>query len=190
MKKKYKDFWKDSKWGKKEYVSKPITKKIVNDIEKELGYKLPLSYIKLMKIQNGGIPKNTCYPTTIATSWAEDHIAITGIFGIGRKKDLSLCGDNGSKFWSEEWGYPKIGVYICDCPSAGHDMIALDYSECEKKEEPKVVHVDQEYDYKITFLAENFETFIKNLKSEEYFENHTIDDLEDDIESEWFSSDF
>ena len=38
------------------------------------------------------IPVNTCFPTDVPTSWAKDHVAITGIFGIGRKKSYSLCG--------------------------------------------------------------------------------------------------
>lgn len=189
MKEIHQNFWENSEWGE-EYVSKPMTKELVLEVERKLGYKLPLSYIELMKIQNGGIPKNTCYPTTETTSWAEDHIAITGIFGIGKEKDSSLLGSCGSKFWSEEWGYPKIGVYICDCPSAGHDMVALDYSNCGKQGEPRVVHIDQEHDYKITFLAENFETFIKNLRNEEYFDNDAEENVEDDLESEWFSDDF
>ena len=70
----------------------------------------------------------------------------------------------------DEWGYPEIGVYICDCPSAGHDMIALDYRKCGKNGEPEVVHVDQESDYKITFLAVNFEQFIMSLKHDEAYE--------------------
>ena len=53
-------------------------------------------------------------------------MAITGIFGIGREKSCSLCGELGSQFMIDEWEYPAIGVAICDCPSAGHDMIFLE----------------------------------------------------------------
>jgi hypothetical protein len=49
-------------------------------------------------------------------------------------------------------------------------MILLDYSKCGKDDEPEVVHVDQENDYKKTFLAKDFETFIKGLKNEEEFD--------------------
>lgn len=158
-----KNFWDDDEYALKEYVSKPLTDQLIASVEKELGYKLPASYIELMKMHNGGIPVNTCFPTKKPTSWAKDHIAITGIFGIGREKSNSLGGSLGSQFMIDEWGYPDIGVYICDCPSAGHDMVMLDYSKCGKDGEPQVVHIDQEANYKITFLAKDFETFIKGL---------------------------
>jgi hypothetical protein len=67
-------------------------------------------------------------------------------------------------------GYPSDGIYICDCPSAGHDMILLDYSACGKNGEPEVVHVDQENNFKKTFLAKDFETFIRGLRQEEELE--------------------
>lgn len=160
------DFWEDNDYAKEEYVEHYPTDELITSIEKDLGYKLPASYIELMKLQNGGIPKNTCFPTNENTSWAEDHIAITGIMGIGREKPNSLCGEYGSKFWIEDWGYPDTGIYICDCPSSGHDMVMLDYSNCGKQGEPEVVHIDQEYDYKKTWLAKDFETFISGLKNE------------------------
>jgi hypothetical protein len=71
----------------------------------------------------------------------------------------------------EEWGYPPIGIYFADCPSAGHDMICLDYRECGIEGEPQVVHVDQEFDYKITFVAPNFESFVRGLENKDAFED-------------------
>lgn len=163
------DFWDDCEYALENYVSEMVTEELVEDIQRELGYKLPESYIYLMKKHNGGMPKNTCCPCDEATSWAEDHVAIEGILGIGRKKIYSLCGELGSQFMIDEWEYPPIGVAICDCPSAGHDMIFLDYRECGPEGEPRVVHIDQENDYKITVLANNFEEFIQTLCSEERF---------------------
>jgi SUKH superfamily protein len=63
--------------------------------------------------------------------------------------------------------YPDIGIYFADCPSAGHDMIALDYRE---PGEPRVVHVDQEVDYRITKLAPDFATFVSGLVDDSAFD--------------------
>ena len=164
------NFWDDSSWALKEYVSPAPSDALISDIEAELSYKLPSSYIALMKVHNGGIPFNTNYPTSEATSWAKDHIAITGLFGIGRDKDCSLCGDLGQTLWVQDWGYPDYGVYFADCPRAGHDMILLDYRKCGKNGEPEVVHVDQEDNFKITLLAKDFETFIRGLVHSDVYE--------------------
>src|SRR3954447_21641456 len=112
-------FWELSEYATKEYVGAPLTDEVVAAVERELGYKLPASYVELMKFQNGGIPRRTNHRTKEPTSWAKDHIAITGIYSIGSEKPSSLYGEVGSKFWVEEWGYPAIGVYFADCPSAG-----------------------------------------------------------------------
>jgi hypothetical protein len=164
------DFWEVSEYASENYVSEILTDELAASIEQELGYKLPLSYVELMKNQNGGIPKNCSFPTEERTSWAEDHIAVTGILGIGREKTYSLCGEASSQFMIDEWGYPDIGIYFADCPSAGHDMICLDYRKSGKTGEPQVVHVDQESDYKITFLALNFEEFVKGLVDDSVFD--------------------
>ena len=163
-------FWEDSDYARKHYVGSIPSQNEIKDIENELGYTLPQSYIELMLRQNGGIPVNNCFPTHERTSWAEDHVAITGIMGIGREKTYSLCGELGSKFMMEEWGYPDIGIYFCDCPSAGHDMICLDYRNCGKTGEPQVVHVDQEAKYKTTFLAMSFMEFVTGLVHESQFD--------------------
>lgn len=171
----FSDFWNDSEYSFKEYIEEEPTDELIKSVEDELGYKLPVSYIELMKMHNGGIPKKDCYPTTQRTSWAENHIAITGIMGIGRNKTYSLCGSLGSQFMIDEWSYPNTGVFICDCPSAGHDMIMLDYSNCSKEGEPEVVHIDQESGYKKTFLAKDFETFIRGLVSSDTYDTSEQD---------------
>ena len=176
------NFWDDNWYALKEYVSDPPSDELIASVEEELGYKLPAVYIWLMKQHNGGIPVNTCYPCNEPTCWAEDHVAITGIFGIGREKIYSLCGELGSQFMIDEWEYPAIGVAICDCPSAGHDMIFLDYRACGPQGEPAVVHVDQENDYKITHLADSFEEFIRGLEHESLYDPD--DDAEDFDEHE------
>jgi hypothetical protein len=174
------NFWDDSDYALEDYVEAPFTAEGLVAIEQELGYKLPAAYVALMRTHNGGIPVNTRFPTSEATSWADDHVAITGILGIGRTKANSLCGEFGSPFMIAEWGYPAIGVYVCDCPSAGHDMVLLDYSACGPQGEPTVAHVDQEADYAITYLAPDFETFIRGLVNEEEYDT-SAEDLEQDL---------
>lgn len=158
------NFWKDSKSYQ---PNETFSIEDVQAIEEKLGYKIPDSYIQLMSIKNGGHPKRKYHRTSESTSWAQDHIAITSLYSVGPRKTDSLWE---SQFWIEEWDYPNIGIYFADCPSAGHDMICLDYRECGPTGEPKVVHVDQESDYKITFVADSFEAFIMGLEDEEAFE--------------------
>jgi hypothetical protein len=170
-------FWQESKHARERYIEPKPTAKLIASIERELDVRLPASYVELMKSQNGGLPNNTCFPTKKRTSWAHDHVAITGFLSIGRTKTYSLCGELGSQFMKDEWGYPDIGICICNCPSAGHDMIMLDYRACRrgKADEPGVVHVDQECDYRITFLAKYFETFVRGLVNESVYDTSAED---------------
>lgn len=43
------NFWEDSAYALEEYVSKPPSDELIASVEQELGYKLPSSYIWLMK---------------------------------------------------------------------------------------------------------------------------------------------
>ncbi|EDY19191.1 conserved hypothetical protein [Chthoniobacter flavus Ellin428] len=162
-------FWKPSDYALKEYVGAPITDEAVAAVERALGYKLPASYVEFMGYQNGGIPFRTNHRTNERTTWAADHIAISGLYSVGGEKACSLLGEFGSQFWIEEWGYPPIGIYFADCPSAGHDMVCLDYRACGPAGEPQIVHVDQEWDYHIVRVAENFESFIRGLEDDSAF---------------------
>lgn len=138
----------------------PLTDEVLRSVEAELGRRLPAAYVDIARQHNGGWLARNTHPAPRRTTWAEDHVGVDSLAAIGRSQAFSLCGPGGSAFWVEEWGYPDIGVYVASCPSAGHDMIALDY---RGPGEPVVVHVDQEWDYRITVLAPDFETFLRGL---------------------------
>lgn len=163
----FENFWDNNEYAQENYISETLTDELLKEVQAELPYKIPSSYIEFMQCQNGGIPVNTCYPTNTPNGWADDHIAIDMISGISKNELNSLAGEYGSQYMIEDIDYPDIGIYFAGSP-CGHAMIALDYSECGKDGEPCVVYVEQDDDNKI-FLAKDFETFIKGLKHEDEF---------------------
>lgn len=151
-------FWNDVDYAFESYIGKPVTDKDIKAAEAELGYTLPAAYIELLKNHNGGVVKKNCFIND-----DDDCVYVTGIYGIDRDKKYSLLGEMGNEFWISKVKYPPIGVVVADTISGGHDMIFLDYRDCGPSGEPKVVRVDQEGDYSITLLVDNFSDFIKNL---------------------------
>ncbi|MEG0875284.1 MAG: SMI1/KNR4 family protein [Clostridiales bacterium] len=160
------DFWDDCDESEESYISDYPDDAIIAKVQGKLGYKLPESYIEFMKIHNGGLVKRNCFPIDYIPTIGTDFVDFYGFLGIGSAKICSLLGDVGSAFWIDHWHYPNIGIAICDTPSAGHDLIFLDYSKVGAEGEPEVVHICEENDFKVTFLAKDFETFIKSLKYE------------------------
>ncbi|HEY4431188.1 MAG TPA: SMI1/KNR4 family protein [Paenibacillus sp.] len=152
------NFWDDSEYAFEEYISKSPTDALIASVEEELVFKLPKYYVEMMKLHNGGIPHNNRYPIP----GTEEFITISGILGIGRDKNKSLCGASGSRTVIENGRYPEVGVVICDCPSE-NEVVMLDYREFGNDGEPEVIHVDRDNKYKITRLADNFESFIAGL---------------------------
>jgi len=73
--------------------------------------------------------RSTCPPgSQPEPPWADDHVGVISLAAIGCTADFSLCGELGSAFLAGGMGLiPTSAVYLADCPSAGHDMIALDY---------------------------------------------------------------
>lgn len=151
-------FWKDTDYAFESYIGRDVTDEDIKNAEAELGYILPTAYIELLKNHNGGVVNKNCFIND-----DDDCVYITGIYGIDRDKKYSLLGEMGNEFWISKVKYPSIGIVVADTISGGHDMIFLDYRECGPTGEPKVVRVDQEGDYSITLLADNFGDFIKNL---------------------------
>ncbi|MCI0640159.1 MAG: SMI1/KNR4 family protein [Gemmataceae bacterium] len=151
------DFWHDVV---DEYTGPPLTDDMVRVAEKIIGRKLPESYLRLLRIRNGGYPRRDCFPTSQPNSWAEDHIQIQTVFGVGF--DLGIDGPRGFKL--RDRGCPDLGIVIADTPSGGHDFILLDYRACGPHGEPKVAHVETEGGVSApVVIAPDFETFARGL---------------------------
>ncbi|PSO19476.1 hypothetical protein C7G42_14555 [Bradyrhizobium sp. MOS003] len=95
----FEGFWDDCAYSLENYVKPPPSDESIASIEREMGgYRLPAAYIDLARRHNGGMVKRNCYPMTQRTGWAEDHIAIEGLYAIGRTSVYSLAGRRGAKF--------------------------------------------------------------------------------------------
>ena len=154
------DFWEESEYSAKKYVCEPPTDELIAEIEQELGYKLPESYIWLMKQHNGGIVnrnRNGCKIDWSEghTAWTNNVVSVAGIMSIGREKTWSIGR-------AHVQCRPDIGVVIADTWDCA-DKILLDYRACGKNGEPSVVCVDPNHHLGIWKLADNFESFIRSL---------------------------
>jgi hypothetical protein len=141
-----------------------LTDQMIIEAERRLGVALPPSYLALLRLRNGGEPVRHCYPTAFRSSWADDHIDIGAIRGLGGAWGIDTPGGLSSPALIAEWGYPDIGVVICGTPSGGHDTVMLDYAAGP---EPAVVYVDE--DRIPRRIAETFDEFLANLTDCEAF---------------------
>lgn len=155
--------WDDCDYSREKYTGSAPTVDEIASVEAELGYRLPAAYKALMTQHNGGMLMRNAFPNALMRDWTPAAYSVESIYGMDRSKEYSLCGSMGSRFWMDEWRYPAIGVVIGDTISAGHQMIVLDYSDCGPEGEPCLVSIDQESDYEISYLADNFAQFIRSL---------------------------
>ena len=143
------------------FTGPALTSEMVQGAEAFLGVRLPASYLELLGERNGGVPKLRCVMTPFATSWAQDHIKIDAILGIGGDSGIDSTGGLGSPDLIREWGYPDIGVVVCDTPSAGHDTVMLDYRSSGPRGEPAVAYIDE--DRVPRLIAPTFAEFLTAL---------------------------
>ncbi|MCM3791516.1 SMI1/KNR4 family protein [Domibacillus indicus] len=142
-------------WAKDEddLTLQPLTEEMIRYAEKELDVTLPEAYINMLKEKNGGYMEPASYPTKVPTSWADDHIQIDYMKGIGEAEGILE-----SFYLIEEWDLPDRVVLLS---GDGHTWIALDYRNTDQ--EPPVIYIDTE-DEQIFQLAPNFAAFVDGLK--------------------------
>ncbi|WP_077489824.1 SMI1/KNR4 family protein [Sinomonas mesophila] len=151
------EFFEDDEY----YTGPPLTPDLVDRAERSLGLHLPHAYLDLLQQRNGGVPRKRCYPTQFPTSWAPTHFEVSAVLGLGGRLGVDAEEGQGSADLIREWGYPDLGVVVCDTPSRGHDTVMLDYTECGKDGEPRVVYVDEDRVPRV--IASSFSDFLQTL---------------------------
>lgn len=140
------------------YKLAALTNDDIVNAEKLLKVKLPEAYIKLMFEQNGGTPYHQAYPCNIANGWANDHVPVDHIFGIGEEGILQ------SHYLIKEWDLPSdIVIFSGD----GHGWLAMDYRQ--KTKEPPIIWIEQDQNILIE-VARDFSSFIEGLYTASYEE--------------------
>ncbi|EEM93579.1 SMI1/KNR4 family protein [Bacillus thuringiensis] len=150
-------------WAEDDYLKlAPINDELIKKAEEVLNVKLPESYINLLKEQNGGTLRLDTHPTSKPNSWADDHVNVSGLYGISFDENESSILE--SRYLIREWEMPENIVLLS---GDGHTWIALDYRNVA--ENPPVIFIDNEFE-EIIELAPNFESFLQNLTTYEYDE--------------------
>lgn len=129
-----------------------LSNKRIAQLEASLNIQLPKEYLALLKIKNGGYLKYTAFPTKFETSWAEDHLIIDYLYGIGENDGISL-----SPQMADEWGLPKNLLFLS---SNSHTWIALDYRNVVNN--PEILYIDVEREEMYT-LYKSFAEFLEKL---------------------------
>lgn len=146
----------------KEYRFGELTDEMISRVEKNIGYRLPKSYIELLRVQNGGVINNK-YETWLSV-----------IYGVGSTErtfnGLEEMFDN----WKNNWEYPDIGIPFGETDSAGHDMYYMDFRVVDEAEEPRIVRIDNEMDNEIYFVANNLVEFLTMIYNHQEMEEIPI----------------
>ena len=149
----------ESDWSK-EHIMPPLTDEMIKRAEKTIGYKLPESYIELLRFQNGGAIE-------------DDDCWLTVIYGIGATDDAYKGLEEMFDNWINEWEYPNIGIPFGETQTAGHDMYFMDCRDLDNDGEPAIVRVENEgdpEDVTIIIVADNLVSFLEMVLSGELSE--------------------
>jgi hypothetical protein len=138
------------------FTGPELTDAMVAAAEASFGYRLPASYVEVLRVRNGGTPVRRCFRTEFVTAWAPNYFAIDGLLGIG-----GVWGIEKSAYLIKEWDYPDIGVVFCATSADGYDAVMLDYRSGAP--EPSVSYIDEDRVARV--IAPTFSDFVARLET-------------------------
>lgn len=136
-------------WSKKYENHIQLSDVMIKDCENQFEIDLPMEYINLLKLQNGG------YTNNVIIDRENLNIEINEVFGIYFDDETPSITD--SKYLIEEWGLENNQILIS---GDGHTWISLDYNNSDV---PKVVYLNQEEGVRLV-IGKTFEEFVEKLK--------------------------
>jgi hypothetical protein len=132
------------------YVQPALTNEVLAEAEQLIGHKLPIEYIELLKIQNGGYIRHTIVETA--------HSVIAGIGPY-----YPSITDDHDWSESEDWGLSFKLNGLVPFDGDGHWHICFDYRN--QQVEPEITLVDIESDSEQA-IAKNFKEYLSLLVME------------------------
>lgn len=154
-------------WGSDYDHNPPLTEQALRQAEQILGVQFPPELVALWQVQNGGYTQGFVFPTLQRTTWADDHVPLQELFGIGAAASPSgIHNVLNSNYMIAEWGLPSNQVLLA---GDGHWWITLDY---RKGGDPRVTWLDVEAGQDIE-LASSFRQFLSSLLPDSAIDDET-----------------
>ena len=154
-------FTNESEYSKR-YRFGELTDEMISRAERNIGYRLPKSYIELLRVQNGGVIDSEY------ESW------LSVIYGVGSTERTFNGLEDMFDNWRNEWEYPDIGIPFGETDSAGHDMYYMDFRVVDEAGEPRIVRIDNEMDNEVYFVANNLVEFLTMIYNHQEIEEIPI----------------
>jgi hypothetical protein len=129
------------------YLQPRLTSARLAAAEKQLGVKLPRSYVALLEVQNGGYVRRKL----------PDHV-FSKIWGIGPH----FPSITREREWHDEWS-PKDAQGLVPFDGDGHWHLCFDYRKRGRTREPSITYVDNELEREQK-IAESFDSFLALLE--------------------------
>lgn len=135
------------------YVQAPLSLEVIEAAQKQLGVTLPVSYLELLGIQNGGYVRR-----------AMTNAPHSRIWGIGEHYPTILR----SHEWQaadaveDDYWIPSQPQLLIPFDGDGHWYLCFDYRKSGGQGNPSVTYIDLEAERE-TSVAESFESFLVQL---------------------------
>lgn len=144
-------------WADNYYQHPPLTNAMLEAAEAMLQVKLPPLLVELLRVQNGGYTAGFAFPMLQPTSWADDHVPLTELFGIVPDTSIQTAQNLlDTPYMTAEWELPEKQVLLT---GDGHWWITLDYRAGPT---PRILWIDTEMEQELE-VAANFDDFMSGL---------------------------